>query len=155
MKLYKYLNKSITIMLLTAVMVGFLSCDDDDQNLGSGSLTNAVIQSVNVQSGNDWKEATQVKVGTKIRMELRNTVNRKVLCIYAILLAKHISDTHCLKSHIPAAVTFTVDRKLCVSEFLSDTLSNRYAVTHITLHIQGLLFIIIESCHIRIRKFIG
>mgnify|MGYP007068075188 FL=1 len=30
MKLYKYLNKSITIMLLTAVMVGFLSCDDDD-----------------------------------------------------------------------------------------------------------------------------
>ena len=49
MKLYKYLNKSITIMLLTAVMVGFLSCDDDDQDLGSGSLTNAVIQSVNVQ----------------------------------------------------------------------------------------------------------
>ena len=61
MKLYKYLNKSITIMLLTAVMVGFLSCDDDDQDLGSGSLTNAVIQSVNVQSGNDWKEATQVR----------------------------------------------------------------------------------------------
>ena len=72
MKLYKYLNKSITIMLLTAVMVGFLSCDDDDQDLGSGSLTNAVIQSVNVQSGNDWKEATQVKVGTKIRMEGNN-----------------------------------------------------------------------------------
>ena len=72
MKLYKYLNKSITIMLLTAVMVGFLSCDDDDQDLGSGSLTNAVIQSVNVQSGNDWKEVTQVKVGTKIRMEGNN-----------------------------------------------------------------------------------
>lgn len=72
MKLYKYLNKSLIITLLMTMTAGFLSCDDDEQDLRSGSLTNTVIQSVNVQNGSNWKEATQVKVGTKIRIEGNN-----------------------------------------------------------------------------------
>lgn len=72
MKFYKYLNKSLVITLLMTMTAGFLSCDDDEQDLGSGSLTNTVIQSVNVQNGSNWKEATQVKVGTKIRIEGNN-----------------------------------------------------------------------------------
>lgn len=73
MKFSKYLYKKvIAVTLLMVMTAGFVACDDDEQDLGSGSLTNTVIQSVNVQNGNDWKETTQVKVGTKIRIEGNN-----------------------------------------------------------------------------------
>ena len=41
-----------------------------------------------------------------------------------------------------------------MSQFLCHTLSNRYAVSHITLYIQGLLLIVIERCHIRIGEVV-
>ena len=86
---------------------------------------------------------------------IRNTVNGKILCINTVFLSKHITDTHCLKSHIRATVTVAVDGKLCVSQFLCYALSNRYAVSHITLYIQGLFLIVIKPRHIRIWEFIG
>lgn len=72
MKFSNYLNKIITVVLVMVMSMGFWSCKDDEQDLGGNNLTNTVIKSVNIQSGSDWKEATQVKVGTKIRLEGNN-----------------------------------------------------------------------------------
>ena len=85
---------------------------------------------------------------------LRDTVDCKILCIDAVLFAKHIAYTNRLKAHIRSAVTVAVDGELCVAKFLCYALSDRYAVSHITLNIQGLFLVVVKRRHIGIRKLI-
>ena len=48
-----------------------------------------------------------------------------------------IKQANRLRAHIRSAVTVAVDGELCVAKLLCYALSDRYAVSHITLYIQG------------------
>ncbi|WP_300724633.1 glycan-binding surface protein [uncultured Bacteroides sp.] len=73
MKTIQYIiSKGILFCSIIAMICGLSACSDDDNNLVDNSYTKAVIAGIYAKSENEWKQVTQVKVGTAIRIEGNN-----------------------------------------------------------------------------------
>lgn len=76
MKVMQYLKYSWLFSFVVIMNVGLIACSDEDEyNKRNAGSDKAVIESVRVQSNDQWTPAVQVRIGTTVRIEGNNLEN--------------------------------------------------------------------------------
>lgn len=76
MKTIQYLKYNWLFTLMVIMSLGLVSCSDDDQyNKRNAGSDKVLIESIRVQSNEQWTPVTQVRIGTVVRIEGNNLEN--------------------------------------------------------------------------------